>query len=239
MQPKIIRDMETFEINGEIRKEVGKKFAKKIRKEERVPCVLYGGEETIHFSAEEKEFKKIVYTPNIYLIKLALDGKKYNALLKDIQFHPVTDSILHLDFIEISDEKPVTITMPVRLTGDSIGIKNGGKLRWKRRQMKVRGLPNDFPDYLDVDITDLEIGQTLKVGDLSYENLEVIDPSRSMVASVVSSRLVAKGMAAEIEEEVAAEVEEEVEEGAVEEGAETTEASAEGEQKAKPEDKKE
>ncbi len=231
--------METFEINGEIRKEVGKKFTKKLRKEGKVPCVLYGGKETIHFSAEEKEFRKMIYTPNIYVLKLTLDGKQYNALLKDTQFHPVSDHILHMDFIEISEEKPVIITMPVRLTGDSIGIKNGGKLRWKRRQMKVRGLPKDFPDFLDVDITDLEIGETLKVGDLSYENLEVLDPSRSMVASVVSSRLVAKGMAAEIEEEVEEEVEGEVEEGVVDEGAEPGEAPAEGDQKEKPEDKKE
>lgn len=232
--------METFEIKGERRKEVGKKFSQKLRKEEKIPCVLYGGEEIIHFSAEEKEFRKIVYTPNIYLLKLSLDGKSYNALLKDIQFHPVTDHILHMDFIEISDEKPVTITMPVRLTGDSIGIKNGGKLRWKRRQMLVRGLPKDLPDYLDVDITDLEIGQTLKVGDLSYENVEVLDPARSMVASVVSSRLVAKGMAAEIEEEVEeAEVGEEAEEGAAVEGAEAAEGTAEGEEQAKQEDKKE
>ncbi len=231
--------METFEINGEIRKEVGKKFTKKLRKEGKVPCVLYGGKETIHFSAEEKEFRKMIYTPNIYVLKLTLDGKQYNALLKDTQFHPVSDHILHMDFIEISEEKPVIITMPVRLTGDSIGIKNGGKLRWKRRQMKVRGLPKDFPDFLDVDITDLEIGDTLKVGDLSYENLEVLDPSRSMVASVVSSRLVAKGMAAEIEEEVEEEVEGEVEEGVVDEGAEPGEAPAEGDQKEKPEDKKE
>lgn len=232
--------METFEIYGDSRKEVGKKFTKKLRKEEKIPCVLYGGEKTIHFSADEKEFRKIVYTPNIYLLKIHIDGKPYNALLKDIQFHPVTDHILHMDFIEISDEKPVTITMPVRLTGDSIGIKNGGKLRWKRRQMKVRGLPKELPDYLNVDITDLEIGQTLKVGDLSYENLEVLDPARSMVASVVSSRLVAKGMAAEVEEKVEeAEVAEEGEEGAAVEGAEAAEGPAEGEEQAKPEDKKE
>lgn len=226
--------METYEINGTPRKEVGKKFSKKLRKEGNVPCVLYGGEEIVHFSAEAKAFKKIVYTPNIYLIKLIIDGKNYNALMKDIQFHPVTDRILHMDFIEIFDDKPVNINMPLRLTGDSIGIKDGGKLRWKRRQMNVRGLPKDFPEFLDVDITDLEIGQTLKVGDLSYENLQILDPARAMVAAVVSSRLVAKGMEAEVEEEV--EVEEVLEEGAVEEGAEKLEAPAKGDHQARPEE---
>jgi len=228
--------METFEITGTLREEVGKKYSKKLRREDHVPCVLYGGKENIHFSAEEKAFKNIVYTPNIYMIKLVIDGKNHNALLKDIQFHPVSDRILHMDFIEISDDKPVNITMPLRLTGDSIGIKNGGKLRWKRRQMNVRGLPKDFPDYLDVDITNLEIGETIKVGELSYENLQILDPLRSMVVAVVSSRLVAKGMAAEIEEEVEAVEEEAVEEGAEEEGAPKEAAPAEGGEQTKPEE---
>jgi large subunit ribosomal protein L25 len=141
-----------------------------------------------------------------------------------------------MDFIEISDEKPVSITMPIRLTGESIGIKNGGKLRWKRRHMNVRGLPKDFPDYLDVDITDLDIGETIKVGELSFENLQILDPLRSMVVAVVSSRLVAKGMAAEIEEEVEAEAEEAVEEGEEVEGAPKEGAPKEGEEQAKPEE---
>lgn len=230
--------METFEINGTLRQDVGKKFSKQLRREDHIPCVLYGGKENIHFSADEKAFKKIVYTPNIYLIKLVVDGKNYNALLKDIQFHPVSDKILHMDFIEIFDDKPVNITMPLRLTGDSIGIKNGGKLRWKRRQMNVRGLPKDFPDYLDVDITNVDIGQTIKVGELSYENLQILDPLRSMVAAVVSSRLVAKGMAEEIEEVVEEEVEEGVEGEEVDgEGIAKEDApAAEGDKQAKPEE---
>ncbi|UCG28087.1 MAG: 50S ribosomal protein L25/general stress protein Ctc [Bacteroidales bacterium] len=223
--------METFEINGSIRENTGKKDARHLRKDGDVPCVLYGGPEVIHFSAPEKAFKNLIYTPNIFLLKINIDGKNYDALLKDLQFHPVTDRILHIDFIEVSANKPVIVTMPVRLTGDSIGIKNGGKLRWKRRQMKVKGLPKDFPDYLDVDITNLEIGQTIKVGELSYDNLHVLDPARSMVAAVVSSRLVAKGMAAAIEEEVEEEVEAEAE-------AEVPAETAEGDQEAKPEGEK-
>jgi len=229
--------MKTFEIKGTLRKEVGKKFSKKLRIEEQVPCVLYGGEEIVHFSAEEKAFRKVVYTPNVYVINLNIEGKNYNALMKDIQFHPVSDRILHMDFIEVFDDKPVNITMPLRLVGDSIGIKDGGKLRWKRRQMNVRGLPKKFPEFLEVDITDLDIGKTIKVGELSYDNLQILDPLRAMVVSVVSSRLVAKGMAAEIEEEVVAEGEEVLEEGEVVEGAEKEEAPAkEGDREAKPEE---
>ena len=226
--------METFTIEGNLRENTGKKYAMRLRREGKTPCVLYGGKEIVHFSAPEKAFKNLIYTPNIYLLKINIAGKNYDALLKDIQFHPVTDSILHIDFIEVSENKPVVITMPVRLTGDSIGIKNGGKLRWKRRQMKVKGLPADLPDYLDVDITDLEIGQTIKVGELSYDNLQVLDPARSMVASVVSSRLVAKGMAAPVEEE---EVEEEVEAEAEAE-AEVPAEGAEEKAEAKPESEK-
>lgn len=208
--------METTEIKGTLRKEVGKKYARRLRKEEKVPCVMYGGKDVIHFASQEKDFISIVYTPKIFLINLDIEGTSYNVILKDIQFHPVSDKILHIDFIEISNEKPVSITMPLRLTGDSIGIKNGGKLRWKRRHLKVRGLPKDLPDFLDVDITELEIGQTLKIGDLSYENLEILDPLRAMVAAVVSSRLVAKGMEEVIEEpeEVEVEAEEEAAEAA-------------------------
>lgn len=196
--------METVELNGVLRKEVGKKFSKKLREEEKVPCVIYGGENVKHFSVLEKEVKSIIYTEKAYLLIINLDGGAYNAILQDIQFHPVTDRIIHMDFIEISEDKPVTVTLPIKLTGDSLGIKEGGRLRLKRRGLRVKGYPKDLPDYLDIDITNLEIGQSLKIGELSYENLEILDPPRPMVVAIVSSRLIAKGMKAAIEAEEAA-----------------------------------
>lgn len=199
--------METVEIKGTLRKETGKKFSKKIRSEGEVPCVMYGGEEVIHFSAPELSFKKIVYTPNIYLLKLDINGKIYDALLQDIQFHPVTDRIIHLDFKHIFFDKEVITYLPVKLIGDSIGIKNGGKLRQKRRRLKVKALPDNLPDFLEIDITEMEIGQSVKVGELKYDNLNLLDTHRAMVVAIASSRL-AKGM--EIAEEEVAEGEEAV-----------------------------
>ncbi len=204
--------METVELIGVLRNEVGKKFSGKLREEKKVPCVIYGGENVKHFSVLEKEVKSIIYTEKAYLLKINLDGGNYNAILQDIQFHPVTDRIIHMDFIEISEDKPVTITLPVKLTGDSSGIKEGGRLRLKRRGLRVKGYPKDLPDYLEIDITNLEIGQSMKIGELSFENLEILDPPRPMVVAIVSSRLIAKGMKAaiEAEEKAAAEIIEEM-----------------------------
>jgi len=222
--------METVELKGVLRKEVGKKFSRKLREEEKVPCVIYGGENVKHFSVPEKDVKSIIYTQEAYLLKINLDGGAYNAILQDIQFHPVTDRIIHMDFIEISEDKPVTVTLPVKLTGDSSGIKEGGRLRLKRRSLRVKGYPKDLPDYLEIDITNLKIGQSIKIGELSYENLEILDPPRPMVVAIVSSRLVAKGMKAaiEAEEEAAAEIIKEVPAEAAPEAPAETPPEAEG-----------
>ncbi|MBN2347553.1 MAG: 50S ribosomal protein L25/general stress protein Ctc [Bacteroidales bacterium] len=199
--------MKSLEIKGTLRKELGKKETKKLRKENMVPCVMYGGENNVHFYAHENLFKDLVYTPKVFLVDLNLDGDKYVAILKEIQFHPVTDKIIHIDFIQIFDDKPATVKIPIELTGSSIGLKNGGKLRQRRRTLKVKGLVADLPDTLNIDISDVNIGDMVKVGDVKFKNLEILDPSRSMVVGVVSSRLAAKGMGAEEEgaEEVAAE----------------------------------
>lgn len=207
--------MKSIEIKVNLRKETGKKSTIELRSKGAVPCVMYGGEKNIHFTAKTNDLRHIIYTHNIYLIKLDIEGKQYKAMLKDIQFHPVTDEPLHLDFIEVSENKPATVELPVTITGSSVGIKAGGKLRQRRRFLKVRGLVSDLPETLDVDITDLNIGQYLKVGDLNYPNLELLDPSRVMVAGVGASRI-SKGME---EGEVPAKAEAEVE----------TEAEAEAE----------
>ncbi|MBN1599448.1 MAG: 50S ribosomal protein L25/general stress protein Ctc [Bacteroidales bacterium] len=218
--------MKSIEINAGLRKETGKKQTKTLRKYGNVPCVMYGGEEVVHFSAPANDFRHILYTHNVYLINLNIDGKKYQAILKDVQFHPVTDEVLHIDFIQVFQDVPAIVSMPVEIVGNSVGIKAGGKLRQRRRYLKVKGLIKDLPESLDIDITDLEIGDFIKVGDLYFENLELLDPSRAMVAGVSTSRL-AKGM--EIEEEVA-EGEEGVEAEGVETAAEGVETAAKAEE---------
>lgn len=192
--------MKTIEIKGSFRKELGKKSTKLLRKEDNVPCVIYGKEKNIHFYAHENSFKNLVYTHEAHLVKLSLDDKEYKAVLKDMQFHPVSDKILHADFIEIFDNKPVIISIPVKVLGDSVGVMAGGKLSIRRRTLKVKGLAPDLPEFLPVDITDLKIHQSVKVGDLSFEKIELLDPKISTVLSVATSRVVQK-----TEEETAAE----------------------------------
>jgi large subunit ribosomal protein L25 len=209
--------MKTLEIKGSLRQDLGKKNSKDMRKEGLVPCVMYGGEKNLHFSAHENQFKKLVYTPEVFFVNVVLDGQPYDAVMQDIQFHPVTDAIIHIDFVQVFPDKNVTVNLPVRLTGSSVGIRAGGKLRQRRRYLKVNGLIKDMPDRLEIDLSDLDIGESVKVGDLSYDNLEILDPPRAMIVGVVSSRLISKGMEEAVPEEVEEVAAEEVAEG--EEGA--------------------
>jgi large subunit ribosomal protein L25 len=192
--------MKTIEIKGTFRTELGKKSTKGIRKTGGVPCVIYGKEKNIHFSAPELSFKNLVYTPAAHLVKLIIEDKVYDAVLKDMQFHPVKDNILHADFIEIHDKKPVVINIPIKVSGDSVGVIAGGKLSIKRRNLKVKGLAKDLPEALAIDITNLKIHEGVKVGDLSYDSIELLDPKKSMVLTIATSRVAQKS-----DEEVAAE----------------------------------
>ena len=220
--------MKTLEIKCNKRQEFGKKSTKKLRADGNVPCVLYGGEENIHFFAHENLFRNLIYTHMVHLVKLDVEGKSYKAILKDIQFHPVTDSILHIDFMEVFEDKPTVVGIPIELKGNSVGIRNGGKLRQRRRTLKVRGLIKDLPDVLDIDITDIDIGQSFKVRDLSFDNLEILDPEQAMVVGVVSSRLAAKALAGAPEEAAEGEAAEgEAAEGEAAEGETQAEAPAE------------
>jgi large subunit ribosomal protein L25 len=185
--------MKSIEIKASLRKNLGKKHTVALRKKGEVPCVMYGGEEIVHFSSHENDLRHIIYTPDVYLVKLTLEGKQYQVILQDAQFHPVTDKVQHLDFIQIAEGKPATVSLPIQITGNSIGIRAGGKLRQRRRYLKVRGLLKDLPDVLMVDIADLNIGDFIKVSDLNYTHLELLDPSRAMVAGVAASRI-SKGM---------------------------------------------
>ena len=195
--------MKTIEIKGSFRKELGKKSSKQIRKTGNVPCVMYSKDANIHFQAHENSFKNLVYTAEAHLVKLIIDDKEYRAVLKDMQFHPVKDNILHADFMEVFDNKRVVISIPIKVSGDSAGVIAGGKLSIKKRTLKVKGLALDLPEYLPVDITNLKIHESVKVGDLSYDKIELLDPKKSMVLTIATSR-VAQKTDAEIAAETAA-----------------------------------
>ena len=215
--------MKSIVINGKTRNVFGKKEAKKQRKHNEIPCVLYGGKETIHFNAPLTEFHPLYYSPEAYLVDLMVDGAKHHATLQASQFHPVSDQLLHVDFKEIFDDKQVTIHVPLLITGNSIGVRNGGKLRQRRRDLKIRALPALLPDHLEIDITDLDIGKSINVVDLKFDNVEILDLPNVQVVAVISARAALKGM----EEAVPVA-------GAVVEGAEGAVApAAEGEAAAK------
>ncbi len=194
--------METVSMSGSLRENVGKKDAKKNRREGKVPCVLYGGKEQLHFSMVEKDFKKIIFTAEVYLIKLNINGTEYNAILQDIQYHPVSDNILHADFFEITPGRPIIISIPVHPEGVAPGVLKGGKLYKKIRKLKVKGLPEYLPNHLTLSIDDLDIGDSIKVKDVKYENLEFLDTPTSVVLSVKTGR--GAGMGITEEEEAAA-----------------------------------
>ncbi|MBA4322712.1 MAG: 50S ribosomal protein L25 [Odoribacter sp.] len=195
--------MKTIEISGSFRKELGKKSSKELRKALNVPCVIYGGKENIHFHTHENNFKNLIYTPEAHLVNLKIEDKEFTVVLKDIQYHPVSDRIIHVDFTEVAANKPVIIGIPIKVTGDSVGIKAGGKLRIRRRSLLVKGFANDIPEFLPIDITEIKIHQSVKVGDLSFDKIELLDPKRSMVLAVATSR-VAQKTPEELEAETAA-----------------------------------
>ena len=168
---------------------------KAIRKDNGVPCVLYGGGENIHFTVPAEGLRNLVYTPHIYVIDLIIDGKKVNAILKDIQFHPVKDNILHVDFYQIDEAKPIVMEVPVQLEGLAEGVKAGGKLVLQMRKLKVKALYNIIPEKLIVNVSHLGLGKTVKVGELSYEGLELLNAKEAVVCAVKLTRA-ARGAAA-------------------------------------------
>ncbi len=202
--------MKSITINGSQRESVGKVSTKALRNAGQVPCVVYGGDKAVHFAAAELAFSKLVYTPNAHTVVITLDnGTTINAILQDIQFHPVTDRILHVDFYQISEDKEVTMTIPVHFTGSAPGVMAGGSLRKTNRRLKVKALPSKLPDFITADISSLKIGNKLYVTALANDDYSFAHPENTVVAQVKMSR--------------AAIVEDETEEGAeatTEEGAE-------------------
>lgn len=201
--------MKSITINGSQRESVGKKATKALRNAGQVPCVLYGGDKPVHFSAKELAFSKLVYTPNAHTVVITLNsGETFNAVLQDIQFHPVTDRILHIDFYQLFEEKEIALNIPVNLVGNSKGVKNGGVLRRPYRKLRIKALPANLPDFIEVDITPLKIGDKVTVGDLPNDKYTFLHNDNTVVCAVRTSRT-----AVEDEED-----DEELEEGA--EGAE-------------------
>ena len=149
--------MKSITIKGSKRESVGKVSTKALRNAGKVPCVIYGGDQPVHFSAEEKAFKNLVYTPNVYTAAIELDGQTFAAILQDIQFHPVSDKILHVDFYQLHDDKAVTMNIPVKLKGTSPGVLNGGSLRFTNRKLRVKAVPANLPDFIEADISNLKI----------------------------------------------------------------------------------
>ncbi len=188
--------MKIFSMSGSLRENVGKKEAKKNRREGLVPCVLYGGEKQVHFTVSAKELDKVLFTPEVHLFEITIDGTMHKAILSDIQYHPITDNALHVDFIECFDDKKVKIALPVKYTGTSKGVVKGGKLRQRMRKITVQGFMQDLPEYITLDITELEIGQAFRVRDIQIDKLDILDPASALVLGVKSAR----GAAADEEE---------------------------------------
>ena len=192
--------MKTVSLSGSPRENVGKKGANTLRKEGSIPAVVYGGKEQLHFSILENEAKKLVFTPNVYLIELDLNEKKFKAILQETQVHPVTDRILHLDFLEVKENSPFKLNLPVKLEGFSKGVRNGGNLSQNFRTLKVMGLLKDMPDAVKIDITPLAIGEKIRVLDINIPGLKFSDPENAVVVGVLTARAVIEEVVEEEEE---------------------------------------
>jgi large subunit ribosomal protein L25 len=206
--------MKSITINGSKRESVGKKATKALRNAGQVPCVLYGGDQPVHFSAAELAFSKLVYTPNAHTVVIALGDTSFNAVLQDIQFHPVTENILHIDFYQLFDDKEIAMDIPVVLTGNSVGVRAGGVLRRNRRKLRIKALPTNLPDDIKVDISKLKIGNKVYVSQLPSEDYKFLHSDNTVVCQIKQSR-------------VSVDIEDDEDEGEAE-GAEGAEGTAEG-----------
>lgn len=209
--------MKTLAINVKERGNVGKTNTRALRNQGNVPCVLYGGEKQVTFYAHENDFRKLVYTPDTFVVELDIDGTVTKAIMQDIQFHPVTDKILHIDFLEVFDNKAITVSIPVNLIGTAIGVKNGGNLMFRRSKIITKGLVANLPNSIELNIEHLNIGMFTYIKDITVEGCELIAPGNSVVVGVKTARTV-------VEEEVEEEVEEGAEGDAPSEGAEAPSA---------------
>ena len=180
--------MKTLAISVKKRETVGKKNTRALRNQGNVPCVLYGGEKQVTFYAHENDFRKLVYTPDVFLVQLNIDGENVNAIMQDIQFHPVTDKILHIDFLQVFDDKPVTIGIPVVLKGIALGVRNGGNLLFRRNKIITKGLVSNLPDSIEINIEHLKIGMFIYIKDISIEGCHFLAPENSVIVGVKTAR---------------------------------------------------
>jgi large subunit ribosomal protein L25 len=182
--------MKTVSLSGSLRENVGKKDARKNRRAGKVPCVLYGGKEQLHFVVDEKPLKKIVFTPEVYIITLNVDGKVHDTILQDAQYHPVTDNFLHVDFLEILPDKQVTIAVPVKAEGTPTGVLKGGRFINKMRKLKIKAMTKDLPDFIPINTDDLDIGDSVKVMNIKMDNITFLDSPNSVIVGVRTARAV-------------------------------------------------
>ena len=182
--------MKTFSLSGVKRNAIGKKDTNALRREGKVPCVLYGGKEHLQFSSIEKDFKKLVYTPDIHLVKLDVGGKQVDAILKDIQFHPVTDSIIHVDFLEVIADKPVVMDIPVRFNGTASGVREGGQMLKKLTKIRVKGLISKIPATIEINVDAMKIGDYIRIKDIKYDGVTFLHQPVVTIVAVKTTRAV-------------------------------------------------
>lgn len=190
--------MKTFELKGTLRSDLGKKATKALRNEDKIPAIIYGGEKSdtaVHFVVSNSDVRKLIYTPEIFLVDLNINGTNYKAILKDIQVHPVSDEILHLDFLHVFEDKPVVLEVPVVLDGLAEGVKAGGKLSLDLRKLKVKALYTNVPEKVHIDVTKLSLGKSIQIRQLKFDNLELLNAKNAVVCRVQLTRA-ARGLAA-------------------------------------------
>lgn len=187
--------MKVFDLKGTLRTDLGKKATKADRAGENVPCVLYGGAENVHFNATVSDLRKLIYSPDVYIVNLSVEGKTCKAIMKALQFHPVSDKVLHIDFLEVTDNKPVVVEIPVQLNGLAEGVKAGGKLSLEMRKLRVKGIYTNLPEKINLDVTNLGLGKTIQVGALKFDNFDILNAKNAVVAQVKLTRA-ARGAAA-------------------------------------------
>ncbi len=181
--------MKIFELSGSERTELGQKASAALRKQDLIPCVLYGcKKENTNFTVSKSDVRKLIYSPEVFEVKLTIDNKVCSAVIKEIQFHPVSDNILHIDFLEVDDKKPIVFKVPVKTEGLAVGVKAGGKLSLEMKRMKVKGLCKNIPECVTVNVENLEVGKSIKAGELSFPNIEIVDNKESLVVCVKSTR---------------------------------------------------
>ena len=204
--------MKSVSLDGIARVKLGKSVSKEMRKNGQVPCVIYGGskESPIHICIESKHLKKVIFTPNVYKLNISVEKESYETIIRDIQFHPVNDEIIHVDFLKLKEGKLVSLEIPVKLTGNSIGVLNGGKLNLVMRKLIIRALPNHIPDDIKIDISEMRIGHSKRIEDIDLDNIEFLHPNSLVIVAIKTARAV---------------VEEEIEDS---EGGETEGGEAEG-----------